>query len=81
MLSSLLSLCSVDPFLHQQGIDTTRPGGKAMFKMLGVFAERSIIQSGCRAGLRLTTTRSRSGPRKAPRSSTGNDRDEAIFAK
>jgi DNA invertase Pin-like site-specific DNA recombinase len=44
----------VDLFLHQQGIDTTTPGGKAMFQMLGVFAEfeRSIIQERVRAGLR-----------------------------
>jgi hypothetical protein len=26
-------------FLHQQGLDTKRPAGKAMFQMLGVFAE------------------------------------------
>jgi DNA invertase Pin-like site-specific DNA recombinase len=44
----------VDLFLHQQGLDTTTPGGKAMFQMLGVFAEfeRSIIQERVRAGLR-----------------------------
>lgn len=44
----------VDLFQHQQGIDTTSPGGKAMFQMLGVFAEfeRSIIQERVRAGLR-----------------------------
>jgi DNA invertase Pin-like site-specific DNA recombinase len=37
----------------QQGIDTTSPGGKAMFQMLGVLAEfeRSIIQERVRAGL------------------------------
>jgi hypothetical protein len=29
----------VDLFLHQQGIDTTTAGGKAMFQMLGVFSE------------------------------------------
>jgi DNA invertase Pin-like site-specific DNA recombinase len=36
------------------GADTTSPGGKAMFQMLGVFAEfeRSIIQERVRAGLR-----------------------------
>ena len=36
----------VDPLLHQQGLDSTTPAGKAMFQMLGVFAEfdRSIIQ-------------------------------------
>ena len=29
----------VDLFLHQQGLDTTTPSGRAMFQMLGVFAE------------------------------------------
>jgi DNA invertase Pin-like site-specific DNA recombinase len=40
-------------YLHQQSIDTTTPAGKAMFQMLGVFAEfeRSMIQERVRAGL------------------------------
>jgi DNA invertase Pin-like site-specific DNA recombinase len=52
-LSELHAL-GVDLFLHQQGLDTTTPAGKAMFQMLGVFAEleRSIIQERVRAGLR-----------------------------
>jgi DNA invertase Pin-like site-specific DNA recombinase len=29
----------VDLYLHQQGIDTSTPAGKAMFQMMGVFAE------------------------------------------
>src|SRR5262249_58608736 len=29
----------VDLFIHQQGIDTTTPAGKALFGMMGVFAE------------------------------------------
>jgi DNA invertase Pin-like site-specific DNA recombinase len=37
-LSELHAL-HIDLFLHQQGLDTTTPGGKAMFQMLGVFAE------------------------------------------
>jgi len=43
----------IDLFLHQQGLDTTTPAGKAMFQMLGAFAEfeRSIIQERVRAGL------------------------------
>jgi DNA invertase Pin-like site-specific DNA recombinase len=43
----------VDLYLHQQGIDTTTPAGKAMFQMCGVFAEfeRSMIQERVRAGL------------------------------
>jgi DNA invertase Pin-like site-specific DNA recombinase len=44
----------IDLFLKTQGIDTTTPGGKAMFQMMGVFAEfeHSIIQERVRAGLR-----------------------------
>lgn len=42
-----------DLFLHQQALDTTTPGGKAMFQMLGVFAEfdRSMIQARVKAGM------------------------------
>ena len=29
----------VDLYLHQQGLDTSTPAGKAMFQMMGVFAE------------------------------------------
>jgi DNA invertase Pin-like site-specific DNA recombinase len=40
-------------YLHQQALDTSTPSGKAMFGMLGVFAEfeRAIIQERVRAGL------------------------------
>ena len=50
---SELHAVKVDLFLHQQAFDTTTPAGKAMFQMLGVFAEfeRSIIQERVRAGL------------------------------
>ena len=43
----------VDLYLHQQALDTSTPSGKAMFGMLGVFAEfeRSIIQERVKAGL------------------------------
>ena len=51
-LSELHAL-RIDLYLHQQGIDTTTPAGKAMFQMMGVFAEfeRSMIQERVRAGL------------------------------
>ncbi len=29
----------VDLYLHQQGLDTSTPAGRAMFQMLGVFSE------------------------------------------
>jgi DNA invertase Pin-like site-specific DNA recombinase len=43
----------IDLFLHQQGLDTTTPAGKAMFQMMGVFAEfeRAMIRERVRAGL------------------------------
>ena len=47
-LSELHSL-GIDLALHQQGIDTTTPAGKAMFQMMGVFAEFER-QHDCRAG-------------------------------
>ena len=37
-LSELHSL-KIDLFLHQQGLNTTTPAGKALFQMMGVFAE------------------------------------------
>src|ERR1700677_1619276 len=43
----------VDLFLFQQGLDTSTPSGRAMFQMLGVFAEfeRSMIRERVMAGL------------------------------
>lgn len=43
----------VDLYLHQQGIDSTTPAGKALFQMCGVFAEfeRAMIQERVKAGL------------------------------
>ena len=43
----------IDLFRHQQGLDTTTPAGKALFQMMGVFAEfeRAMIQERVRAGL------------------------------
>jgi DNA invertase Pin-like site-specific DNA recombinase len=43
----------VDLFLHQQGLDTSTPGGRAMFQMMGVFAEfeRSMIRERVLSGL------------------------------
>ena len=51
-LSELHAL-RIDLYLHQQGLDTTTPAGKALFQMMGVFAEfeRAMIQERVRAGL------------------------------
>ena len=58
-LQNLISFLSeihakkVDLYLHQQGMDTTTPAGKALFQMMGVFAEfeRAMIQERVKAGL------------------------------
>ncbi len=41
-------------YLHQQGLDTSTPSGRAMFGMLSVFSEfeRAMIQERVHAGLR-----------------------------
>jgi DNA invertase Pin-like site-specific DNA recombinase len=43
----------VDLYLHQQGLDTSTPAGRAMFQMLGVFAEfeRAMIRERVMSGL------------------------------
>lgn len=48
-----LKAYNIDLFLKQQNIDTTTPSGKAMFQMVGVFAEfeRAMIQERVNAGL------------------------------
>ena len=49
-----LHALKIDLFLKTQGVDTTTPAGKALFQMMGVFAEfeRAMIQERVRAGLR-----------------------------
>jgi DNA invertase Pin-like site-specific DNA recombinase len=43
----------IDLYLDRQGVDTTTPGGKALFQMMGVFAEfeREMIRERVCAGL------------------------------
>jgi len=63
-----------DLYLDRQGVDTSTPAGKAMFQMLGVFAEfeRSLIVERVRAGIaRAQREGTRSGkafgrPKTAP---------------
>ncbi len=55
----------VDLFLHQQGLDTSTPAGRAMFQMMGVFAEfeRAMIVERVRAGLSRARREGRVGGR------------------
>jgi DNA invertase Pin-like site-specific DNA recombinase len=48
-----LQALDCDLYLHQQALDTSTPSGRAMFQMLGVFAEfeKSIIKERVKSGL------------------------------
>jgi hypothetical protein len=60
----------IDLYLHQQALDTSRPSGRALFGMLGVFSEfeRSMIRDRVMAGLdRARSSGKRLGrPRTTP---------------
>ena len=74
---SELSSVGCDLYLEQQALDTTTPAGRAMFQMLGVFAEfeRALIRERVMAGLKRAKEqgkvlgRLRSEPRPKPPSS------------
>ena len=48
-----LHALGVDLYLHQQGLDTSTPSGRAMFQMCGVFAEfeRAMLVERTKAGM------------------------------
>jgi DNA invertase Pin-like site-specific DNA recombinase len=56
----------VDLYLHQQGVDTSTPSGRAMFQMMGVFAEfeRAMIRERVLAGLARARSEGRVPGRK-----------------
>ena len=59
----------VDLYLDRQGVDTTTPGGKALFQIMGVFAEfeRAMIRERVNAGLdRASAKGKRLGRPKVP---------------
>lgn len=66
----------IDLYLHQQGLDTTTPAGKALFQMMGVFAEfeRAMIQERVRAGL----ARAKAQGKKLGRPPVAPDVEKAI---
>ncbi len=67
---------NIDLYLHQQGVDTTTPAGKAMFQMCGVFAEfeRSMIRERVNAGL----ARAKANGKRLGRPRVGDEVEEAI---
>jgi DNA invertase Pin-like site-specific DNA recombinase len=68
----------IDLYLHQQGIDTSTPAGKAMYQMLGVFAEfeREMIRERVLAGM----ARARSQGRHLGRPRVDADVEAAVRA-
>jgi DNA invertase Pin-like site-specific DNA recombinase len=68
----------IDLYLHQQGIDTSTPAGKAMYQMLGVFAEfeREMIRERVLAGM----ARARSQGRHLGRPRVDADVEAAVKA-
>ena len=71
-----LNAKGVDLYLHQQGLDTTTPAGKAMFQMLGVFAEfeRAIIRERIKAGM----ARARASGKRFGQKKVGAEIENAI---
>jgi len=65
-----------DLYLHQQGLDTSTPAGRAMFQMMGVFAEfeRAMIQERVKSGL----ARAKANGAKLGRPRIGNDVEDRI---
>jgi DNA invertase Pin-like site-specific DNA recombinase len=72
----------VDLYLHQQGLDTSTPAGKAMFSMLGVFAEfeRAIIRERIFSGLRRARSQGTRSGRPMGRPRVGLDVEAKIKA-
>jgi DNA invertase Pin-like site-specific DNA recombinase len=72
----------VDLYLDRQGVDTSTPAGKALFQMLGVFAEfeRSIIQERIHAGIARARTKGTKSGRAFGRPKLPLDREEAVRA-
>ncbi len=66
----------VDLYLHQQGLDTATPSGRAMYQMLGVFAEfeRAIIIERIKAGM----TRAKAQGKRLSRPLTPEEIQERI---
>jgi len=67
----------VDLYLDRQGVDTTTPGGKALFQMMGVFAEfeREMIRERVCAGL----DKARAQGRRLGRPKVGADVERRIL--
>jgi DNA invertase Pin-like site-specific DNA recombinase len=72
----------VDLYLDRQGVDTSTPAGKALFQMLGVFAEfeRSIIQERIAAGIARARAQGTKSGKAFGRPKIPPEREDAVRA-
>ena len=79
---SELQASKVDLYLDRQGVDTTTPGGKALFQMMGVFAEfeRTMIQERIHAGLARAKKHGTKSGKPAGRPRINDKKRRAILA-
>jgi DNA invertase Pin-like site-specific DNA recombinase len=75
-----LHALSVDLYLHQQALDTSTPTGRAMFQMVGVFAElaRAVIRERVMAGLARARAEGKKLGRKRTDRSIGRKIERAL---
>jgi DNA invertase Pin-like site-specific DNA recombinase len=71
-----------DLYLEQQAVDTTTPAGRALFQMLGVFAEfeRCMIQDRIHAGIARARERGTKSGKAIGRAKIPADKEAAIRA-
>ena len=79
---SELNAVGCDLYLERQAVDTTTPAGRAMFQMLGVFAEfeRSIIVERVKAGMERARRRGTKSGRPIGRPETPRRKLDAVRA-
>jgi len=78
---SELQAKKVDLFIYQQGVDTTTPAGKALFGMMGVFAEfeRAIMQERIKAGIKRFRANGRRWGRRTELSAIRTPDEEGVI--
>jgi DNA invertase Pin-like site-specific DNA recombinase len=72
----------VDLYLHQQGLDTSTPTGRAMFQMLGLFAEfeRAMIRDRVRSGMARARANGTKSDKAVGRPAISDEMNDSIRA-
>ena len=72
----------VDLYLHQQGLDTSTPAGRALFQMMGVFAEfeRAILVERINAGIARAREKGTKSGKAIGRAKVSAEREQAVRA-